>query len=191
MELVATISSKPNRTDFVKEILRMPGGEKILDCIQCGVCAGSCPTRFAMDYSPMQILKMILLGEKHAVLSSSTIWICSTCFSCATRCPRSVNITEIMATLKTMAIKEKIVDKYGEKGKFNRAFFEVITKLGRLHEPALMIKLLKKTDPKGLIHNARLGWRLLKKGKLRVRAKKIQQLSDLRTILENIPEETE
>ena len=64
MNLVASLTTKRARRDFVKEIMKVPGGENILDCIQCGVCNGSCPTRFAMDYSPMQIIKMIHLGMR-------------------------------------------------------------------------------------------------------------------------------
>ena len=77
------IVCKEFRREFIKEVMKMPGGEKILDCIQCGSCSGGCPSMFAMDYSPMQIIKMINLGMKEEVLSSSTIWVCSLCYTCA------------------------------------------------------------------------------------------------------------
>ena len=100
---------KESRRDFIKEVMKMPGGEKILECIQCGSCAGGCPTMFAMDYSPMQIIKMINLGMKEKVLSSSTIWVCSACYTCATRCPRNVNFTTLMMSLRNKAIQENLV----------------------------------------------------------------------------------
>jgi len=189
MKLVASLTSKRDRSSFVKEVMKMPEGENILDCIQCGLCAGSCPTRFAMDYSPMQIIKMMHLGMRERVLSSSTIWICSTCYTCYTRCPRGINITTLMMSLRNLAIEENFVDKNGVKPKFHRSFFEVVNKYGRLHEPELLTKLLRKSDLKSLFHNVALGWRLWRRGKLQIRAPKIEQSTDLFNILEKTSEE--
>src|SRR3972149_2994061 len=69
---------KKDRREILEEVMKLPGGDKVLECIQCGLCAGGCPTRFAMDCSPIQIMKMITLGMREEVLSSSTIWECST-----------------------------------------------------------------------------------------------------------------
>ncbi len=188
MKLVASLTTKASRRDFAKETKALPGGENILDCIQCGLCAGSCPTRFAMDYSPMQIIKMMHLGLKEQVLSSSTIWICSTCHTCVTRCPRAVDLPMLMMSLRNLSMREDFVDKNGIKPKFHRSFFEVVNKYGRLHEPSLFAKILKKTDLKALFHNATLGWRLLKRGKLRIRPEKINQTTDLSNMLDKTKE---
>ncbi len=173
--------------DFLKEVMKMPGGERILECIQCGSCAGGCPTRFAMDYSPMQIIKMINLGMKEEVLSSSTIWVCSVCYTCATRCPRDVSFTTLMMSLRNKAIQENLV-KNAANSKFHEYFFEVINKYGRLHEPELLVKLLDMTDFNSLRHNASLGLRLMKKGKMQLRAPKTEQTSSLSSMLEKTKE---
>jgi len=188
MKLVASLTSKKAKSDFVREVMKMPGGENILDCIQCGLCAGSCASRFAMDYSPMQLIKMMHLGMKEKVLSSSTIWACTSCYTCSTRCPRAINITSLMMSLRNLAIQENPVAKTGVKPKFHKSFFEIVNKYGRLHEPELLIKLLKKTDLKSLFHNAALGLRLWRKGKLQIRAPKIEQTTDLSNILEKTSE---
>ena len=174
---------KESRRDFIKEVMKMPGGEKILECIQCGSCAGGCPAMFAMDYSPMQIIKMINLGMKEEVLSSSTIWVCSACYTCATRCPRNVSFTTLMMSLRNKAINENLVTN-DVNLKFHKYFFEVVNKYGRLHEPELLFNLLKKSDVKSLRHNANLALRLLKKGKLQIRAPKTEQNPWLTKILE-------
>ncbi len=189
MKLVISLTTKRARRDFVKEIMKVPGGENILDCIQCGVCTGSCPTRFAMDYSPMQIIKMIQLGMREKVLSSSTIWMCSDCYTCYTRCPQDINITSLMMSLKNLAMTENIVDNAKIKPKFHKAFFEVVNKYGRLHEPTLLAKILNKTDLGNLFHNANLGLRLFRKGKIGILPVKIKQTKDLTTILEKTSEE--
>ncbi len=189
MKLVASLTSKRARQDFVKEVTKMPGGENILDCIQCGLCAGSCPTRFAMDYSPMQIIKMMHLGMRKRVLSSSTIWICSTCYTCYARCPRAVDLTTLMMSLRNLAMQENFVDKNGTKPKFHKSFFEIVNKYGRMHEPELQTRNLKKSDLRGLFRNAALAWRLWRKGKLRIRAPKISRSTDFINILEGTGEE--
>lgn len=174
--------SKKNRLDFVHEVEQLQGGDKILECIQCGLCAGSCPTRYDMDYSPTQILKMITLGMREDVLHSYTIWKCSTCHTCATRCPREIDFTTLMMSLRNLSIKEGLA-KSEVKPKFHKAFFEVVTKYGRLNEPVLLTKILKKSDPQALMHNASLGLRLMKKGKIRLRPEKISNSEDLKTML--------
>lgn len=184
LRLVASLTSRRDRLSVVKEVLKLPGGSNILECIQCGLCAGSCPTRFAMDHSPMQILKMITLGLRDQVLSSSTIWLCSTCHTCATRCPRDINLTLLMMSLRNLAITESFIDKDSTSFKFHKSFFEVVSKYGRLHEPALLTKILHKTDVKELFHNASLGWRLLRRGKLRLLPESIENSAELEKILE-------
>jgi len=167
------ITAQMTDPTFIEEIKKMPGGEKILDCIQCGVCAGSCHARFAMDYSPMQILKMAHLGLKQEVLSSSTIWICASCYTCTSRCPRGLNIPAIMSGFKNMAMKNNVPAAIALKPKFHKAFTEIVGKYGRMHELELQIKLFNKTNPSELLHNASLGLRMLRKGKLKLQPSKL------------------
>jgi len=178
---------KESKLDFIKEVMKMPGGEKILDCIQCGSCSGGCPSMFAMDYSPMQIIKMINLGMKEKVLSSSTIWVCSLCYTCATRCPRNVNFPTLMMSLRNKAIRESLV-KDCAKSNFHKYFFEIINKYGRMHVPELFVKLLDITNFDSLLRNARSGLRLLMRGKLHLRAPKIET-SWVSSILEKTDQE--
>ena len=178
---------KESKLDFIKEVMKMPGGEKILDCIQCGSCSGGCPSMFAMDYSPMQIIKMINLGMKEKVLSSSTIWVCSLCYTCATRCPRNVDFPTLMMSLRNKAIRENLV-KDCAKSNFHKYFFEIVNKYGRMHNPELIIKLLDITDFDSLLHNVRLGLRLLRRGKLHLRAPKMET-SWVSSILEKTDQE--
>jgi heterodisulfide reductase subunit C len=175
---------------FVEEVQGLPGGENVLDCIQCGVCSGSCDARFAMDYSPMQIIKMIHLGMKEEVLSSSTIWICAQCYTCATRCPRGIEIPLLMSTLKNIAIKIKATP--GEKKlKFHESFVNVIKKYGRINEIDIMLPLFSKTNLKELYQKGLLGFRLWRKGKVKIRPSKIKQLDQILKIYEKTLKEEE
>ena len=187
---VTVEAPKKDRRDFIQEVKKLPGGENVLECIQCGLCAGSCPTRFAMDYSPIQIVKMINLGMRKEVLSSSTIWECTACHTCATRCPREIDFTTLMMSLRNLSMKEKLA-KSKVKPKFHKSFFEVVNKYGRLHEPSLLAKTIEKTDPKALMHNASLGLRLVRKGKIRLRPQKIGHTADLKSLLQKTKGEKE
>jgi len=99
----------PRDPHFVDEVIKMRGDHKILDCIQCGVCSGSCPVDFAMDYSPMQIIKMAQIGIKETIFSSNTIWICATCYCCSDRCPQGIDVGDTMTTLRNLAIKNGVI----------------------------------------------------------------------------------
>jgi len=169
---------------FAEEVQKLPGGENVLDCIQCGVCSGSCDARFAMDYSPTQIIKMVHLGMKEEVLSSSTIWICASCYTCATRCPRGIEIPLLMSTLKNIAIKTKTVAPDETKLKFHKSFTSVIKKYGRIHEADLMFPLISKTNLKELYRKGLLGFRLWRKGKVKIQPSKIKQLDQILKIYE-------
>jgi heterodisulfide reductase subunit C len=83
-------------------------GERTSQCYQCGLCSGACPLRFAMDYSPMQIIRMVNLGLEEKIFSSNTIWICSTCFTCQARCPRGIDIPKIMEGLRQMLLRKNV-----------------------------------------------------------------------------------
>jgi hypothetical protein len=92
-----------------------------------------------------------------------------------------------MMSLRNKAIRENLV-KNEANLKFHKYFFEVVNKYGRLHEPELLLNLLKKNDVNSLRHNASLALRLLKKGKLQIRAPKTEQNSWLANILEKTNE---
>ncbi|HPD40168.1 MAG TPA: 4Fe-4S dicluster domain-containing protein, partial [Anaerolineae bacterium] len=91
---------------FVVELASRRGGNQVLQCYQCGTCSGSCPVIEEMQYGPRRILHMIQSGEEERVLSSRDIWFCVSCYSCTNRCPREIPITELMATLRELAVEK-------------------------------------------------------------------------------------
>jgi len=50
-------------------------GTEINRCYQCLTCSLGCPSAFAMDYLPHQIVRMVQMGLREQVLTSSTIWV--------------------------------------------------------------------------------------------------------------------
>ena len=82
--------------------------EKLRRCIQCGTCSATCPTAYAMDYSPRQVWRMVQLGMREEVLNSQTFWLCTTCKACQVRCPRGIDLMEAMISLKEYAFGQDV-----------------------------------------------------------------------------------
>src|SRR5512146_306409 len=85
---------------------RTAGISRLEMCIQCGSCGGSCPSAAAMDHTPRMLFAMLRAGMRDEVLRSNTFWMCVSCYHCAVRCPQNIHITDVMYTLKTMAVAE-------------------------------------------------------------------------------------
>jgi heterodisulfide reductase subunit C len=93
--------------NFKFEVKKIPGGQNIMRCFQCGTCNVGCPVREIEEkYNPRKIIRMVVLGMKERVLSSDFIWLCSACYTCQERCPQDVKISDVMNALKNLAVKE-------------------------------------------------------------------------------------
>ena len=58
-----------------------------------------------MDILPNQIIRLVQLGDVEA-LEGNTIWLCASCFTCATRCPKGVDLSKIMEALRTILLRK-------------------------------------------------------------------------------------
>jgi heterodisulfide reductase subunit C len=81
-------------------------GENINLCFQCGACSSGCPLTAEMDLLPSTVIRYAQLGIEE-VLDSKTIWTCVTCFDCEVRCPRSIDIANVMEALRQMMLRKK------------------------------------------------------------------------------------
>jgi heterodisulfide reductase subunit C len=79
-------------------------GENIHACYQCGKCSAGCPFVEGMDKLPNQVIRLIQLGDED-VLNCNAIWLCSSCFTCATRCPKGVDLSKVMEALRTILLR--------------------------------------------------------------------------------------
>lgn len=82
-------------------------GENLFACYQCGTCSAGCPFIDDMDLGPDVAIRYVTLDRKE-VLNSNTIWMCASCYTCAERCPRDLNITKIMEALRQIVLRKKI-----------------------------------------------------------------------------------
>jgi heterodisulfide reductase subunit C len=168
---------------FLDEIYSIPAGEKIKDCIQCGTCTGSCPVSFVMDHAPRKLWAMIRAGMRNEVLSSNTIWLCASCYSCTVRCPQEIRITDVMYALKQLSIKDKKFASDVTAPEFAKSFVAIINRYGRNHEPELLTRYFLKTNPFGMLKNAMLGLKLIQHGRFPFLPEWIKGIKQLQKII--------
>lgn len=167
-------------TDFLTEVMALAGGERIITCYQCGTCSGSCPAVKAMDYTPRQLIRLIQLGCQEAVLSSRTIWVCAACYACAVRCPREIEITDLMASLRRLAVEKGIVPV--KSIAFERTFLDIVKRDGRMFELELLLRYKLLTHPLDLLRQVQAGLDMLRHHKLAFQPHRIDDRSELRDI---------
>lgn len=95
-DVIHKIDSKISE-EIVKDDLQL-----IKACIQCGTCTGGCPSGRRTALRTRAIIRKALLGIEN-VLSDPDIWLCSTCYTCYSRCPRNIPVTDIIIKLRNIA----------------------------------------------------------------------------------------
>jgi heterodisulfide reductase subunit C len=100
------ISIDKVRGPFVARVEEI-SGQDLLSCNQCGKCSAGCPVVAAMDLLPSQVIRMAQLGMED-VLECKTIWICASCLTCVTRCPKGVDLPRLMEALRQIALRQGV-----------------------------------------------------------------------------------
>ncbi len=149
-------------------------------CIQCGTCSASCPLSQYMDYTPRQIVTLVREGLINEALKTKTIWLCSTCYLCAVRCPAKINIGEFMTVLKGFTLKNGYTNNLLYP-KLMRIYVEYVDKYGRISEPRLMITFSLKTNPFKLLKMLPLSMKLLRDRVLSFTLERVQNLKEIKT----------
>lgn len=100
-----------SRTDraFIRKIEKL-SGQDLLACYQCGKCTAGCPMAKYMDVMPNQMIRLAQLGLKEALLSSNAIWLCASCLTCNTRCPKGVKIAEVIEAARQIRLRTRRQD---------------------------------------------------------------------------------
>ena len=83
----------------LENIFESPRGRDLQTCIQCGICAGTCPYGEVMDYPPRRIIGMLRAGMIEEVLASDSLLRCVTCYACMAKCPRGLHLTDVLLPL--------------------------------------------------------------------------------------------
>jgi len=82
----------------VVDIVNEEGGEILKLCYQCGTCTAVCPWNKVRDFIVRRIMHQGQLGLID--FEDEAVWLCTTCNNCVKRCPRGVEIIDVMRALR-------------------------------------------------------------------------------------------
>ena len=89
-----TLSPYKEATDVILEA----GGEPLKLCYQCGLCTAICPWNLVRSFLVRRIMHEAQLGITD--FGSEDVWTCVTCRACVQRCPRGVEIIDVMRAVR-------------------------------------------------------------------------------------------
>ena len=89
-------------------------GQNLSLCYQCGKCSATCPLAPQMDLMPHLVVRYLQLGLEQ-VFDAKSYWLCATCFSCETQCPRGLDVSKICEALRTIKLRNDLRDLKVEK----------------------------------------------------------------------------
>lgn len=104
--MTETLLINDKNEELIKKINEI-SGEVVTLCEQCGTCSGSCPLVEEMDITPSNMMRLVELGDEE-VLETKTFWICASCFTCTTRCPRGIDIAKVGEALRQIKLRKAI-----------------------------------------------------------------------------------
>jgi len=104
LQIKNRLSAKDIKNELVQKVEEL-SGENVHACYQCGKCSAGCPFGKAMDLLPNQVIRLVQLGDEDA-LENNTIWLCASCFTCATRCPKGIDLSKVMEALRTILLRK-------------------------------------------------------------------------------------
>jgi len=162
------------RNSFLREVEeKVDEGEWVKMCMQCGVCAGSCTFGPDWEHTPQKIFMMIRAGKREEVLSSQSMWMCTSCYNCVVRCPRELPITQIMHGLASYAHRLGLAPKNQPTRDFSLIFWENCTKTGRVNELRMTISVYFR---EGFVSGVKKMWALRDIGRGLFFAKRLNPL---------------
>jgi len=180
-----TVSLDSDAIGSLGEELERAGGHKISECYQCGKCSAGCPATAFMDLMPHEVVRYCQLGMRDQVLKCRTIWVCASCETCTTRCPKEFDIARLMDTLREISAREgKVAVTERDIVRFHRAFLDMTRQFGRLYELGLVGDY--KMRSMHLMQDAVLGPKMFLRGKLGLFPHRIKKAESVRRIFRNV-----
>jgi heterodisulfide reductase subunit C len=179
--MITTPTDEQSLTFLDEVVADAPGGERMVHCMQCGSCGGSCPNGPDMDHTPRELLALVSAGQRERVLSSNTMWCCVSCYACTTRCPQNIPITEIMYALKRLSLREGLAKT--DAPALARTFTGLVEKYGRSFEFGLASRYYLFNKPLAMLRMGPLGLSMFTKGRMSLVPARIRQLDQLQAII--------
>ena len=158
-------------------------GQSLSTCYQCGKCSAGCPVHYLMDIPPNVVIRLLQLGQIDRALESRTIWVCSSCNTCSTRCPKEFKIAECMDALRELALATgKDTPSEREIKLFHKVFMNNMRRLGQVHEAS--IAGVYKLKSRHFFADVIAGTKMFFRGKIRLLPHKVKGVKEIRAMFE-------
>ncbi len=151
-------------------------------CLECGKCSGGCPNGHVFDYTPRKIVRLVKLGDKQTLMTMDALWICLSCQTCVDRCPSGIDIPTILDYMREKACHSGAKASRPLVRLFHELILSSIGERGRVSEVDVALKYNWRAGR--YVKDARLGFRMLFKGKLRFWRKGVKQREEVRRLFE-------
>ncbi len=79
---------------------------KLLECIQCGVCTGSCPVSVKSQLNIRRMMREIKFTKRVDIPPDDTLWSCTTCSTCEVRCPKGLIPFDVIVGMRGIVIEQ-------------------------------------------------------------------------------------
>lgn len=89
--------------DGIKEA----GGGADKFCYQCGKCDTACPWNRVRKFFVRRMINQAKFGL--VPFESEDLWLCATCRNCVDRCPRGVEIIDVMRAMRRLLVPDGVV----------------------------------------------------------------------------------
>ena len=151
-------------------------------CYQCGKCSAGCPMASESDLRPHQVMRRVTYGTREQALQDETIWLCLTCETCSARCPNGCDPARVIDALREISIDSGLATIPRTMRAFHKTFLEQIRANGRLHEVGLVVGYKLRSG--ALMNDVTNAPGMFTRGKLNLRADKIDGINEVRRIFE-------
>jgi len=74
-------------------------------CMQCGVCTGSCPLTIRSSLNMRRLINEFVMDGGKLTGEHPELWDCTTCLTCRSRCPRGVEILDLITGLRSSILE--------------------------------------------------------------------------------------
>jgi heterodisulfide reductase subunit C2 len=163
-------------SDGLADLIQQERGITVSACYQCTKCSSGCPMTFAMDFNPHEVIRLAILGQDELIQGCDTIWVCSACETCTTRCPNDIDIAGVMDFFKERAIQSRHPVAQEKVLAFHQAFIDSIRLGGGRINEFLLLNLymlksgegLAKIKAKTILDDVKMGIKMLQKGRLKL-----------------------